>query len=61
MARLMEGRALLTLDATAGRLLLEGLKHEVSRMDQRLPVPSARELTVEQLGAAVRLLLGVDA
>ena len=52
------GKALIATDRDRGREVLRELLHHVSRMPQEDEVPSAPGLSVGQLTAAVRLLLG---
>ncbi len=58
LSRMVLGKALIATDRDRGREVLRELLHHVSRMPQEDEVPSAPGLSVGQLTAAVRLLLG---
>lgn len=58
VARFLVGQALLSIDAAQGRRVLRELSLEVALLEPGTALPSAVELSVEQLASAVRLLLG---
>ncbi|MDP1822803.1 MAG: CheR family methyltransferase [Archangium sp.] len=58
VARFLVGQTLLSIDAPQGRRVLRELSLEVARLEPGTSLPSAVELSVEQLASAVRLLLG---
>jgi len=57
VARLLVGQLLLPVDGAQARRVLEQLAEDIARLPPQTVLPYAVELSVQQLSAAVRLLL----